>query len=390
MSKLAAIMLTVSLACGGTAGKGAGTPTTATPAPTPTAPTSSTPTPNSTPNSTPAATPTDTTTPPADPCAGLMPAAPLAAAIEHVEPFSSFPWYAAGTSDGDGDFVATLDGYKCHDYAFYPADGSDRPAGTLQTEPALAPQPHGYQALHIASGMPTPTLIVSDGKGQLVASVPFTHGAAYAIASDPGGGSAVLTEDFPTGSGQWLERFDGDGHSSGSVSLDAIGALVGVAKEGAALVTAGAQARWFDRHASPLTDWFAAEAAATGVDLTPLADGALAARDRNRAWVGIFRPGAASAEAAPTWLAGQHDRNAWVVRGGKAMAFAPVATSQPACGSGCGKFELVTADGHSCGTFELPGGSDEPVNVGKDGTAFALTYDGFTTVHWRWWSKLLK
>ena len=385
MSKVAAIALMGLVACGGSGGKGAGNPT-ATPSPTAT-PNS---TPTATPNSTPVPNDTSAPTLPTDPCAGLIPAAPLAAPTEHVEPFSSVPFYASGTSDGDGEFVATLDGFKFHDYAFFPADGSDRLAGTLQTEPALAPQPHGYHGLRIASGLPTPTLVVSDGRGQLVASVPFTHGAAYAIASDPGGGSAVLTEDFPSGSGQWLERFDGDGHSNGAVSLDAIGALVGVATEGAALVTTAAQARWFDRHARPLTDWFAAEAVASAVDLTPLADGALAARDRSRAWVGIIRPGAASAEAAPAWLAGQHDRNAWVVRGGKAMAFSPVATSQPGCSSGCGKLEILTVEGQSCGTVELPGGSDEPVNVGKDGTVFALTYGADATVHWKWWSKLLR
>ena len=126
MSKLAAVAWTVLLACGGSGGKAAGPAlaapdggsagtTNPTPTPTPTATANPTPT-------TVAPTPSNpTATSPPDPCAGLTPAAPLAAAIEHVEPFNSFPWYAAGTSDGDGAYVATLVGYKFHDYAFYAA-----------------------------------------------------------------------------------------------------------------------------------------------------------------------------------------------------------------------------------------------------------------------------
>ena len=72
------------------------------------------------------------------------------------------------------------------------------------------------------------------------------------------------------------------------------------------------------------------------------------------------------------------------------MAFAPMGASQPGCSTGCGKLEILTPDGQSCGTVELPGGSDEPVNVGKDGTVFALTYGDDGTVHWRWWPKLLQ
>jgi hypothetical protein len=287
-------------------------------------------------------------------------------------------------------------GYKTGHYALYRSLSPVESVGSIVTD-VLVPRRHGY--VHLDSGHPTiraPAYWVRGARGELLAEVSTAHGSPIAIDVDRDDGAALLTAAAPGAAEQhtWLERFDAAGAPLGSVEVGGGDYALTVGATSDVLVHQGGRARWYDHRAAPLGDWFEATVTpgAWVGRVLALPDGSMVAMSLAPGGVpagtGVIPPRAAVVTPAPAWMSALQERGSSVVRGGRALVLAP-APAPGACSGLCGRLELVTLDGFSCGALDLPGGSDEPVRVARDGTVFALTYES-GMVHWRWWPKLLR
>jgi hypothetical protein len=340
-----------------------------------------------------------------------MPALPLDVPREHLGPTGSYRWFGTGTSDGEGTYVSLLSGYKWAHYDFYVADGNGEMVSSIMTGIGmLSEQPHGFQSLDIdTSGPDVEHLSVWDGAGRLLLTVPFSAGNGYTLVPDPSGGSVVGTHTHwasPYSTATWLERFDGDARSTGSSFIGDNGEPVAIATSGEALVVKwnadgpGRVGRWYDCAAQAITDWFPIGLSSGLVDplFTPLANGSVAAAEGTPArnawlwtWKALLRPPTTTVEPPPEWLVAENGYHGAIVRGGRAMAFVPDRTGETGCTTAqCGTIDILTRDGVYCGTVSLPGGSDVTLNIGKDGTVFAVQVPTGAPVRWRWWPKLLQ
>ena len=349
------------------------------------------------------------TTPPAQPppsapaapaaCEGLVPADP-GGGVAFELPKSDTPMCRPAITDGKGEWIGVGVGLHVTGYRFVPASGQGTPAGALDLpqfgQPwPIAPQPSGYHA--IDSGTAPGGFRVYDAQGDLV-SEGGTRFDAWIIAPDPDGGSALYEWDTasrkPSGApGDRLELVGADGKPRASALLDRTPADLAVTFGGDVLVLSfdgqGWSARWFDRGARPLGDWFALPGGGfTGAKPALLADGSVGVHDGTR-WTAVVPDGKEAGEV-PAWLASRAV-NVEVVRGRRANAFLSWTGSfgEEPCGAA---IELVTAAGESCGTVKLavPGGC-RFVDVGPDGTALVTSeLDRGTRCVWRWWSGLLR
>lgn len=335
--------------------------------------------------------------PPPDECAGLVPA-PGEPVTYEVEK-SPTPLCHHAITDGQGRWIGVGIGLKWTGYRFVPASGAGGPVGSLNVPlqgnpPGIAPQPSGYHVTTAGTG--AGVFQIFDERGSLV-SEGGTQGRPWAIVADPNGGSAMHSWDLENprpGGGSWGDRLElvgADGELRASILLDrAPGSLI-VSRSGNVLLFAGREARWFDREARPLTDWFPVPVGdGTGWPLAGparLADGRIAQRDSER-WLAVISDGRAEVWAAPEWLASR-PLNVAVVRGGRANAFVSSGSSPSPCEP---RIELVAPSGTSCGTVALPVADACPrVDVGTDGTVFTESeLDHGARCVWRWWSGLLR
>ncbi|WP_242393775.1 hypothetical protein [Anaeromyxobacter oryzisoli] len=283
--------------------------------------------------------------------------------------------------------------------------------------PWFHPTSSGYQGLVHEPGLTPPVVLRTwDASGLKLAD-----SAHFAVSSTPSaeGGSVVIGREF-TGielGARYLDWIDASGSLTRSVPIDgAPRYLVQTAGTKHVLVldvglmpwepSSPWQARWLDAHGGAITSWFTVEATAhgRGPALTPLLDGRVALFD-GASWVAVFEDGEAHADAPPGWLGSRPATRLATIGRGRGYAVLPV---QPGDGSSfTSRFEVLTAEGESCGSVDVPsptppaGESWRPSDlfVGEDGTLLELDFQSPTNpgeiwfgVHcaYRWWPALLR
>jgi hypothetical protein len=94
---------------------------------------------------------------------------------------------------------------------------------------------------------------------------------------------------------------------------------------------------------------------------------------RTSEWVALLPSGAASSEAAPTWLTSRPNTTFELVRGGRAYAFLPRAAALDHCSQ---QVDLVAVSGDSCGSVSFVVDSaactSRDLRVGLDGTILQM------------------
>jgi hypothetical protein len=308
-------------------------------------------------------------------------------------------------------------------FDLFSADGSAKqgsisgliPQVVPGSQPEIDPWFHwtsaGYQGIvHDLEATPPPSLLRTwDASG-----TPLGDVKKYAVASAPdgAGGSVLLARSFepdatPQVGPTSLDWIDAAGHVARSVVLGEDPTLVEVAwVTGHVLVivpgTTTSRARWFDGVGAPLTPWFGVAAPIPGnsAALRVLVHGRVAFGD-GRTWLAAFRDGVTGADAAPDWLVSRPNTRLATIRQGRAYAVLPL--DQP--GLDQTRFEIVTAEGVSCGSVVIPppppaaGLTRTPrrVDVGQDGTLFqqeqVIEEDPNSFgIHcmFQWWPSLLQ
>jgi hypothetical protein len=156
--------------------------------------------------------------------------------------------------------------------------------------------------------------------------------------------------------------------------------------------------RWYDAAGAPLTAWFdIAIDKGKGSYQRVLADGVVALGTVGFPWAIAVRDGVAGSEEVPAWLAARPRTRLVTIRGGRGYAVLP--------NDGAASFEIVAADGESCGTVTLPQPSFDTsaaswspprLDVGWDGTVFqtfmtqAPGSPSPQRCVYRWWPALLE
>jgi hypothetical protein len=238
---------------------------------------------------------------------------------------------------------------------------------------------------------------------------------AIASAPDGRGGSAVLerTRDAAGHSGPVkLSRVDDRGVYGASATLDDPDASMLIVNwdTGHALVLTNApsatRGRWFDAGGAALTDWFAVAGPLRrdgGAMLRLLLDGRVALYDGQR-WAALLADGQARVDAVPGWLADRPGTRLAAIRAGRGYAVLP--NPPPGGRASWDAFEVVAADGTSCGTVQVPashpadGSARGPawLGFGEDGTLLqisdatgaALGPPGTFHCALRWWPALMR
>jgi hypothetical protein len=287
-------------------------------------------------------------------------------------------------------------------------------APAVDTSFDFHPTASGYQGIaleRVAQGA-RPYFSTWDRSGRQIA-----RGQDDAIASAPDGrgGSAVLerARDAAGNSGPVkLSRVDDRGAYGASTTLDDPDASMLIVNwdTGHALVVAtGAsvtRGRWFDAAGAAMTGWFPVAGplrGAGGAMLRLLLDGRVALYDGAR-WAGVVADGQARVDAVPGWLADRPRTRLAAIRGGRGYAVLP----NPPSGERASwdAFEVVAADGTSCGTVQVPasrppdGSTRGPswLGFGEDGTLLqvadatgaALGPPGTFLCALRWWPALAR
>jgi hypothetical protein len=283
----------------------------------------------------------------------------------------------------------------CHALSAQP-DGWLLPWGTIGHGP-------GTVRLESYAGDGTPRGAVSFGQ----ASSPVSAGR-WPFAADPRGGAFLvvnpflLSADVPCAAAG--HRFDATGAEAGAPARVGCSVrAVGVSTQGEALVLGvGDGARqgrsivhWVrpdGTDAAPPGDegdsYALLGAASARVELAPLLDGSLAARNEG-GWTRRYLPLAPGGEAAPAWLAARGREPFRFTRGSRGYAFFPLAGQASAdCRQAV---ELLAPSGRLCTriTFreDASGCTTGAIDQGWDGTV--VQQSGVDSCAYRWWPGLL-
>jgi hypothetical protein len=319
----------------------------------------------------------------ANDCEGVVPASLGSAYTFDVSPSKGS--CTAATSDGQGFIAAETHrggapgaGDEVDWHVF---DSNGGPYGAFPGSYGLHPQAAGFMGSQLyasgtqmliwwgaggAPGGPTPTPI-GDAAHGLALVVPGAHGGAVSLRAGSGTAADALT----------VRKFDGSGQEKASATAAGSFTVRGGAEDagGAVLaIVAGAggalQGIWFDLAQGTSGAPFAVGTASAPPLARPLLTGGVVLRLDGR-WTALVLPGDTALHAAPQWLRDGVDFTP--VRAGTAYAL-----QQP----GSNALDLVSTQGHACGTVTFPGQGG--LALGGDGTVIGSAGGtGCTKVFWR-------
>lgn len=317
-------------------------------------------------------------------CAGLLPALPTCAA--EITACSGWHNSSLGPSGsttvrGDSDGAGSLALY-CANVDVGPSPGFtlylDGPSGfakgvhlgdqvwslpsgmvALTTSYSQRPPPYydfvnhdGALLGNLAQG--ASQIYVSPATIEIATPEPATGGVqvfAQQVGADgaPQGPRATVSDFIATTSALWL----------GGAADDRGGTLIVWSVNG----QANSYGRWLDAAGQPATPVFTIplSSAQMGGAAGLTAGYGVALANSSGRWSWVAAPGSTALTPAPAWLSA-HTGAFRLVRGGRALAFAPAFTKA---------VEVVAPDGTSCGTLALPGNA----SIGADGTVFATVTD---------------
>ena len=241
-----------------------------------------------------------------------------------------------------------------------------------------------------------PQVSVWDNLGAAVALGP-TY--AIALAPDGDGGTVVLTR--PRGTELWW--LDPWAHRIRSVDVEGSPSMVLVAWGTHHVLTVEtsatiARARWYDATGTQITPWvdLGSDFLGSAPSMHLLVDGSVALAANGR-WRLVLRDGAPTADQAPAWLTRRSGSRLATIRNGNGYAVLGADGT-------IDEFEIVSAQGESCGATRVPGPGDSwypsRIDVGQDGTLIEIVnqppQQGSTiesaggTCKFRWWPALLR
>lgn len=306
---------------------------------------------------------------PASPCGAWLPGSISDAAAPPAGSWVSL------YSDGAGDLAATYHDEKPVFAAplniqIFPADGGAPIDRTADSAPLATPS--GFMWLDTTRG---PCMVCDTGliawpstKGISIGDGYPWHGYCDWTPRPLGGVDAVCQRDPFMGQGGYppfLAQFDERlAELRRSDDLKSAPVIVAVDRLDRIVESGSGGQRWIDADASPLSDWFKADA--TGA--LPLIGGGLVTTNDL-----LIPSGSSDVQPAPAWLKGRAGRGD-IVLGGRAYAF-----PDGACGA-----RLYDSEGDACGSVSVSGCSS--LRFGLDGSLFARMSDG----RWQVWSGLLR
>jgi hypothetical protein len=300
------------------------------------------------------------------------------------------------------------------DYLLYGPRGGERQGGigpVVQAGhgPALHPAGGGWQAtVHDQGASPPVTLRTWDATGHVLTD-DASHQAEDTQPTADGGSVTVVrgTDAAATARLQWrdatgaVQREVDLGHPLAlAIQNWATGHVLAITRD-LQPTSKPWSARWYGADGAPLTDpkdvpgTPIQRSGTASPSLKLLVDGRVALHN-GLFWASAFSDGDATAAPAPEWMAKHNEADLATIRGGRGYAALDPAKAG---------FEVLTADGQSCGTFSPPAPTAPPGEtwrgtdflwVGQDGTVIQRvqrtggSLDNSNHCGFRAWTGLLR